>query len=577
MSDATLSWVQWLILIGLGLALILGLRWGLPSKSVVACLLADKPLLEQQQQRLESVRDFWRQKTEARKAREARDVLHGEKIPHYDGPLGFGHTAFEDERLADFYSFILGTPDPDERKTYGALYYMKPEKLDFDPKTWYGYGGSYLYPLGFLLYLAKTLGLLVVTSEVMYYVRHPENTAIMYSTGRLLSIVCLLGTIIVLYKLGARLAGRFAGTTAMLAFGLSTLPLNQALVSKPHMYASFWALLSVYLILRYLDGPSTGRLLLAAGAAGWGFGASMVAGGVALLFPFLLFDFRELRGSVFCILMCWSVMAAVFLLTNPYAVVNPERYLLDFTSIGFFSSYNFLVASTGKIAAYLREMVMKSYFMPISVLGVLGMVAAILQESGFARRLAFGTMVLLILMSVTVNNARITLFVGPLLCLFSGYALYYLTCHFGRSENFVKVGLLVAAFAPGVFFAGLSVRDAVRHDHWYQPTVAWIKSKSIGEGTSIGLFQRPAPTNAPPFPFVNCAITNLREYAPGDQPPQYVVLGYYENPHEWESHPLRSRYDLGFNLGYRSSYDWLLDWRTPLPRTAALVYTLRDH
>jgi hypothetical protein len=572
----TLYWEQWLILIGICSVLILSLQWGVPNKKRMACLVGGKPLTEQQERLLTSVRNYWRQQTETRKAREAREAMQGKKVPHLDGPLRLtSPVATEEERLADFHSFVVGTPDHDEIKTYAVLYRMKPSKLDFDFKSWYGYGGSYIYPLGSLLYVAKTLGLLEVTDDFMYYVRHPENTATMYSIGRLMNLAAFLGILFLLCKLGQKIAGRLAGTGAMLAFGLSTLALYQSLVSKPHMYAAFFMLLSVYIILQNLERPSIRRLVLAAAAAGWAFGASVVAGAVALLLPFLLLDFRETRGSVFRILLCWAVMGLVFLLANPYAVLNTERYLLDFTSIGFFSSYNFLVVSGGKAAGYFREMLMQSYFLPVSAFGILGIIVACVRESGFTRRLGAGTLFLLLLMSVTVNNARITLFAGPLLCLFSGYGLYRLAHYLAGVNKFCKTALLILAFAPGVFFAAMLVRDVVQHDYWYDSTMEWIKSERIGETTSIGVFERPSPTNTPPYPFVNADLVNLYGNTPIAKLPQYVVIAPSEKPGEWEQHPSRSRYELRFNLGYRPSYHWFLSWRTRPPQTAALVYKLR--
>jgi hypothetical protein len=272
--------------------------------------------------------------------------------------------------------------------------------------------------------------------------------------------------------------------------------------------------------------------------------------------------------------MCWAVMGAVFLLSNPYAALKPERYLLDFAGIGFFSSYNFLVASAGKMGSYFQEIFMKSYLVPISLLAVPGMIHAVVRESGFIARLAAGTLFIFLLMSVTVNNARITLFIGPPLCLFSGYALHISAHYLRNAAIHWKAIPLVALFIPGVFFAGLSIRDLASHDHWFAPTMAWIRSERISEGASIGVFERPAPTGTPPYPFVNAKLVNLNEKVAA-YTPDYVILGFYENARRWETHPLRPKYEPTFDLGLRSSYTWFGNLRTRPPVTAAMVYKLR--
>ena len=50
--------------------------------------------------------------------------------------------------------------------------------------------------------------------------------------------------------------------TAMLTFAFSSLPFGQALLSKPHLYAAFWALLMAYTMLRFMESRSRLDLFL---------------------------------------------------------------------------------------------------------------------------------------------------------------------------------------------------------------------------------------------------------------------------------------------------------------------------
>ena len=130
--------------------------------------------------------------------------------------------------------------------------------------------------------------------------------------GRGLNVVALLGILFLLGKLGDRIAGRLCGTTAMLTFACSGLALNQSLLSKPHVYAAFWALLSLYFIILFLEGSSSRYLAFAAVSAGLAAGASLPAGLIVFFFPVLLFSRKDPRQAILRITMVFGGMIVTF-------------------------------------------------------------------------------------------------------------------------------------------------------------------------------------------------------------------------------------------------------------------------
>ena len=78
---------------------------------------------------------------------------------------------------------------------------MNPGQMNFDPGGWFYYGGSYLYPLGFLVYVAKVFGLCHITNDISYYVGHSHYISTMYAAGRGLNVVALLGILFLLGRL----------------------------------------------------------------------------------------------------------------------------------------------------------------------------------------------------------------------------------------------------------------------------------------------------------------------------------------------------------------------------------------
>jgi len=570
-----LSWEQWLIVIAMGAALSAGIHWGLPNKRRMDLLLGGQSLTERQRQLLTTLRESYYEKLDAEEDEAAEKALRGEKVEL--APSGEpGGALSEEERLAALRAFLSGSEAIDERKTYSALSRMNPGRLDFDPRM-YIYGGSYLYPLGAILYGFKSIGLLHVTDDFSRYLRRPSEIALLYMAGRGLNIAAFLGTLLLLGRLGMTMAGRLSGTGAMLAYSFSTLPLNQCLVSKPHVYAAFWALLSLYLLVCHAERGRLHHLLLSGAAAGWAAGASLPCGALALLFPIVLWDRRDVGGALRKVAMAWAGMGLVFLITNPYALIRFDRYWLTVKAQTSPEGWGHGSISLRKLGGYIRCVFTQAYCFPVSVLGALGLGEALARGRAPARRVAAGTVCLLLAIGLSLDFPRYSIFVGALICLFAGWGLGVLSRCLRGTSGVVQAGALTLMFLPGAFFAGLFVRDVVWDEKWLGPAVAWARSVEVNARSSFGVFGSPNPVNSPPFPFLNARVVNLKKWSGEQAPPDFVILGNYSNDRSlWAAHPLRSQYELAHELGYRPSYDWLLRWRVKSQsRMAGWVYRRR--
>jgi hypothetical protein len=82
------------------------------------------------------------------------------------------------------------------------------------------------------------------------------------------------------------------------------------------------------------------------------------------------------------------------------------------------------------------------------------------------------------------------------------------------------------------------------------------------------------PTNEPLFPFLNATVVNMHDRISGEDLPDYVIVGnLMDDKGLWETHPLYSRHQLAFNLGYRDSSTWFSRFRVGnLSQVAAWVY-----
>lgn len=544
------------------LLVLVAIGWELPSRNRVELLRAGIQLTDADRQALISVSESYYARLDTAQRSAASDLISKGKTKIVDMRNNIGWFYTNADKMVAFRSYINGSGAVDERKAFSALSRMRPSRLDFDPKL-YIYGGSYLYPLGALLFVLKSLGVLHVTNDISAYLDHPRDMALLYLTGRLISVLAFAGAIWLLGILGNRMGGRLTGLAAMMTFGLSSVALNYSVITKPHVYAAFFGLLGVYGLVRFRETGGNKWLAWATMAIGWAFGASFAAGALGLLFPCCLYDKGRIKRSSLQILAAWAGIGAVFILTNPYFILSWDQYALTLYSHSSPDGWGYGVTKAGKLLGYLRRVFQQGYCFPVSLFGIIGLVWAIWKGEDWTRRLALATALLLFLLGMSLANLRISLFGGALFCLYCGYGLS-LFLRSVSGQRWVRGCLLGAAFLQPLLFAAVFFRDTIFDEHWMKPAREWIQRRPLREGVSVGFLESPSPLDAPALPFLRMRMINLAAYSGTQEPPDYVVIGNYGYSRPaWENHPLRNRYVLDADLGYRPSFDWRLKWRIP--------------
>jgi len=294
---------------------LMGIGWGLPSKQRMALLTAGGGPTPRQVQLLDSLHIL-----------HALGQLPADSVPYrrgFDGTVDakIALALTETEKLYALREFILGSSAVDEERTLIGLGRINPRKLDFNPKV-YSYGGSYLYPVGFLYFVMRSAGLLHVTHDFAYYIQNPEQIARMYVAGRLLSLAALIGTLVLLALLGTLLSGRTAGSLALLTYGLATVILNHAIVMNPHLFTAFWITLATTLLLLYAGRREHRLLKWSVLVAGFAVGSSVSAALMGLLYPVLLYERGRETWLVKVCLGAAATMVAVYFLMNPYTILD---------------------------------------------------------------------------------------------------------------------------------------------------------------------------------------------------------------------------------------------------------------
>lgn len=571
-----LRWEQAAILIAAVVCLALGAGWGLPDAHRVVVLLNDYRLSDRDKSMLTTARQAKNEEREAWRGEVAQRIQKGEQVGVFRNEYEGDAILTDEQRFFSFGSFLLNGSAHDEGQTYHALASMRPARLDFDPHMFI-YGGSYLYPLGAAIFGLKSVGALHVTRDYGYYLAAPNQIARLYLVGRAFNIVAFLGILILLAKLGNKMGGRFCATASMIAWLFSTQAIDQTLISKPHVYAAFWSLLGIYILVRNQTSPSWRSICLSGICAGWAMGASLVAFLIAIPLTFILFDRHHAKQTVQRLVVIYALMAGVYLIANPYVLIQFNEFRITLRGHGSAEGYGYGIVSFQKLHDFCMALFTRDYFFPASLGGLIALIGVAIRGTNWPRRLAIGTLFMIVAGGISMAVPRIALFMGPPICLFIGFALARIWTAAAKSSALARLsgaGLIVLLVLPGAFFAALSFRDVICDEAWYKPAIAWLREAHIGDRTTFGIFGsgQPHPATTPPFPFIQGRVVNLAKYRGREIQPDYVIVSN-DDLDQWNRHPLRAGYKLVADLGNRPSYHWLERWRVPSQsQTAAWVY-----
>ena len=548
---------------------LMGIGWGLPSKKRMDLLMAGGPPTPRQVQLLDSLHIL-----------HALGQLPPDSVPErraFDGTVDAKSALVRTgtEKLYALREFILGSSAIDEERTLIGLGRINPRRLDFNPKV-YSYGGSYLYPVGFLYFLMRSAGLVHVTRDFAYYIQDPEQIARMYVAGRLLSLAALIGTLVLLCLLGSLLSSPTAGTLAMLTYGLATVILNHAIVMKPHVFTAFWITLAMVLLLLYVQHRVHRLLVWSVVVAGFAVASSVSAALMGLLYPVLLYERGRERWLVKVCLGAAATMVAVYFCLNPYTILDWKGY--HATMSGFSAEFR-IGFGLFKLLPYVQGLFLNAYTFPVGLLGLVFALWCCARRRGPIQRLGIVLVALVLFFGTYHDSVRVTQFLGPLIALLSGIAVTEWIVTPLRSRKLLSTALVVLLFLPGTVLAMLFARDTILDEAWYEPTARWVRDARIGPGTTIGSVTTLSPADLPPFPFLHARMIDMNAAATLATPPEYVIVGNFAERYDrlWQKHPLRSRYRPMANLGVRASYGWLRLVRyMDESRTGARVYQRID-
>ncbi|MDB5324472.1 MAG: hypothetical protein JWM57_41 [Phycisphaerales bacterium] len=297
-----------------------GIDWGLPSADATATLFASH--------------SPWDGKALAAFDAERVDPGKGADVDRDPLPKSAGPTilnATDADRAAIARRYKLFSHQPDEMITFMALQQMSPADRQFDPRL-YQYGGAWIYPVGGLLKLAATAGLIDLRADKAFYYDNPAAFGRFYVVARLYTVAAFVATMVLAGMIVKRLGGDdFAAGAGSAVVGALPVVFALAHEAKPHLAGTALILATALAGARWVRTDRWRDALWCGALAGLAAGMVLSAV-VALIIPLTMVVLpRPKFATIFNdspnrrVVMFGAALAAficAFAVTNPYVVLH---------------------------------------------------------------------------------------------------------------------------------------------------------------------------------------------------------------------------------------------------------------
>ncbi len=220
--------------------------------------------------------------------------------------------------------FALYSHHPDEGRAFIGFANMAPAGWDFNPRT-FQYGGLFYYPLGAWYWGLDRLGICRLVSDTSFYLAHPEEMGTLLRWGRIYAALWAVLAIPALWGLGRLLWGERGALALAVLWSLHPAVQDQIHVLKPHLPATVFVVLSLFMAIRYSQAGRVRDLAASSLSAGLASGMSTVVS-PAWLIPLVAAFWTPMGWTSRMVRVAASVLAlaAVFFLCNPYLLTSLE-------------------------------------------------------------------------------------------------------------------------------------------------------------------------------------------------------------------------------------------------------------
>ena len=315
------------------------------------------------------------------------------------------------------------------------------------------------YPSLYPYVLQVLYGVAYLVGKIAGFVRSPAEFGLRYfldpspffliARGINTLFGCL--TIFLVYRIGARLFGAWAGVAGAFLLALSPLHQLQSVLALPNAPMAFAGMLAYLSILSILDGGARRDYLLAGVMIGLSVSFKYNSG--LLVLPlFLAHFYARGRSSPRLLVESLIVIPVVFVICNPYWILEFGRFLEAFR----FQASHMRLGHPGHYLGppylwFIPEMVRQEGIVGLALLGGLAL-SLVRWRRGDCLLLAYVIPSLLLILPLGNQGLDYTIALFPPLALLGGRAVFALIQFAGRRAGIVAgcaVALVIGAVAIG--------------------------------------------------------------------------------------------------------------------------------
>ncbi len=522
---------------------VAGITWGLPTRGIDPYLFGDDPPWSGEKiYRLANAGERFSPGRGADLDVDPADTSSAKPVPL---------TASTEDVARIYLRYRLYTHQPDEMITMMALAGMRPGELNFDPRL-YQYGGLFIYPVGALIRFCGIIGLIDVRSDIAFYLDEPEEFGKFYIVARGYAAGWGLVGVVVVFLIGRRLGGRWAGLLAALLFALMPVTVCMAHEGKPHLPGAVLMLSAVLFAMRALGRDRCWWLMCACCGAALGMVLSSLP--IFVLIPLLAWQKARFversprrkddgpkaasRGLKPAAREQWGLVVrrtagglalalGVYLITNPYIVINAfvNREVLRSNFGNSLAMYEVSRVFDGFVRVL--ELTVEGGTLPVLLLGAIALIAAIACRKSAAIPLAVPAVVLflqfvLIGAGKPAEYGRFGIFTNTAVVIGAACLLTHRFGKLRRPVNWVSASVVILWVASYGWLYLANFRVDTTLDNWRTHSAKALQAFGLDPETNrsmakIAVLADPAPYGCPPVNFARTDVVLLPGLGPSAQ------------------------------------------------------------
>ena len=307
--------VQTIVLIVAAVVFLLGIQWGLPTKAVDQYLFGNETPWPGSKIVALAPAD----------SDERGADVDADPLSRARGVEVLNST--DADRAEIIRRYRLFSHQPDEMITFKSL--SRIRQNNGDPRL-YQYGGLWIYPVGALLKVSSMFGIVDLRGGPegqAYYLDHPEAFGRFYLVARFyVAIWGLVGAWAIFWILRRMNGGQLVPALGAICFALMPVVLNLAHEAKPHLPAAAMILLAVLAGTKFVDTGKIKWALFCGALCGAAAGTVLWAGcAISMLLMLIFLRPGGFRSRATILVQCVSAALAVYIVTNPFVLINLIR------------------------------------------------------------------------------------------------------------------------------------------------------------------------------------------------------------------------------------------------------------